>query len=76
MQKGGGNMVDSLKLKSRLVEIGLTQAELAKFLGLSAPTVSQKINKLRPMNLEEAEKICEHLKIPEKDFSKYFFNAS
>ena len=69
-------MVNSLKLKSRLVEIGLTQTELAKFLGLSAPTVSQKINNLRPMNLEEAEKIFKHLKISDKDFSKYFFTAS
>ncbi len=52
-------MVNSLKLKSRLVEIGITQNELAKNLGLSAPTISQKINNLRPMNLEEAEKIFE-----------------
>ncbi len=69
-------MVNSLKLKSRLVEIGITQNELAKNLGLSAPTISQKINNLRPMNLEEAEKICEYLKIKDKDFSKYFFTAS
>lgn len=66
-------MVNSLKLKGKLVEKGHTQLDLANFLNLSAPTVSQKLNNVRPISLNEAEKICEFLKIPNSDFHKYFF---
>ena len=66
-------MVNSLKIKERLNELGFTQFQLAKYLGVSPPTVSHKINNIRPINLEEAEKICKFLKIADIDFGKYFF---
>ena len=50
-------MINSNKIKGRIVEMGFTQKDVAKRLKLSAPTVSQKINNLRPMELKEAEEL-------------------
>ena len=66
-------MLNSKKIKGRMVELGVTQKDIAKSIGKAAPTVSQKINNLRPMDLEEAEKIAEILKIPTGEFGIYFF---
>lgn len=66
-------MVNSNKLKGRLTELGLTQKSLSEYLGLSQPTVNQKINNIRPMDLNEAEKIAELLKISAEEFQIYFF---
>lgn len=66
-------MVCSAKIKGRMVELGLTQATIAKELGLAQPTINQKINNIRPMDLEEAEKLSEILKISKEEFGLYFF---
>lgn len=66
-------MINTLKIKGRMVELGITQKDLAKELGIATPTVSQKINNARSMKLEEAEKISVLLKINETQFSRYFF---
>lgn len=66
-------MVNSNKLKGRLTELGLTQKSLSEYLGLSQPTINQKINNIRPMDLNEAEKIAELLKISAEEFQIYFF---
>ncbi len=66
-------MLNSKKIKGRMVELGVTQKDIAKSIGKAAPTVSQKINNLRPMDLEEAEKIAEILKISTGEFGIYFF---
>lgn len=66
-------MVNSNKLKGRIVEKGMTQADVAKALGIATPTVSQKINNVRAMYLQEAFKIAELLDIPDKQFKEYFF---
>lgn len=66
-------MINSNKLKGRIVEKGMTQKDVAKALGLAVPTVSQKINNVRSMNLYEAFKIAELLDIPDKQFREYFF---
>lgn len=51
----------------------ITQNDVAKTLGIAQPTANQKINNVRPMNLEEAEKLCELLEIPDFEFRTYFF---
>lgn len=66
-------MINSAKIKGLLKEYGLTQADVAIVLGISQPTVNQKINNLRPMHLEEAEKIAKLLHISACDFTAYFF---
>ena len=44
-------MVNSRKIKGRLVELGLTQKDVAEKIGVAQPTVNQKINNIRPMDL-------------------------
>ncbi len=68
-------MINSNKIKGRMVELGVTQKDVAQHLGIAAPTVSQKINNIRPMDLTEAEKMAQMLKIPEEEFGEYFFSA-
>lgn len=66
-------MINTNKVKGRMAELQLTQKDVASALGLSQPTVNQKINNIRPMDLNEAEKLSDLLKIPPEDFSIYFF---
>ena len=56
-------LINTLKIKGRIVELGLTQKDLAEELGIAEPTISQKINNVRPMGLCEAEKIAILLEI-------------
>ena len=65
--------MDTLKIKAKIVENGLTQKDVAKALSIAEPTVSQKINNIRPTNLNEAKKLMDLLKISEEEFPKYFF---
>lgn len=66
-------MINSDKLKGRMTEKRITQARLAEKLGIRACTINQKINNVRALNLDEAEKICEILEIPADEFGEYFF---
>ncbi len=66
-------MVNSDKIKGRMRERAITQADVAKYLGLAQPTVNQKINNVRPFDLNEAEKLAELLQINSGDFGEYFF---
>lgn len=66
-------MVNSRKIKGRLVELGLTQKDVAEKIGVAQPTVNQKINNIRPMDLQEAEAIADLLKINPGEFVEYFF---
>lgn len=66
-------MPDTNKIKARMAELGMTQADLAGKLGIATPTMCQKINNLRPFTLEEAEIVADALKISNQDFGTYFF---
>jgi len=66
-------MVNSNKLKGLIKEKQLTQADVARYLGLATPTVSQKLNNIRPFDLTEAEKLSELLGIDSGEFGTYFF---
>ena len=68
-------MINSNKIKGRMKELEILQADVAKELGLAEATVSQKINGKRPMDLDEAYKLAEMLKIGDPDFGTYFFSA-
>lgn len=70
----GGRIDDKFKkIKGRLVELGMTQKDISSYLGISQPTVNQKINNIRPMGLDEAEKIADLLQISSEEFKEYFF---
>ncbi len=66
-------MINTLKVKAKMVEYGKTQKDIGEALGIATATVSQKINNVRPMDLAEAEKLCEILQINPDQFGEYFF---
>lgn len=66
-------MLSSEKLKARMKEKGITQKQIADVLGVAPPTVSQKLNGIRPMDLNEAKTIADKLEIDSADFGVYFF---
>jgi len=66
-------MVNTNKIRGRIVELGMTNKDIAYALELALPTVSQKINNVRPMSLDEAEKIGKLLGIKSEEFTTYFF---
>ena len=73
LKKGGIHLVNTRKIKGRIVEVGLTQRDLARVLELSQPTVSQKISNIRAMSVREAFIIADILRIPDSEFREYFF---
>ena len=66
-------MLNVIKIRERMAERGITQKDVARTLGIAAPTVSQKLNRIRPMDLDEAEKLAKLLEIDDSQFGKYFF---
>ncbi|MCD8030387.1 MAG: helix-turn-helix domain-containing protein [Bacteroides sp.] len=56
-------------------ELELTQTKVAADMNIAQPTLSQKINNARPMDLEEAEKLQIILEIPDNEFKSYFFTT-
>lgn len=69
-------MVNTLKVKARMVEFGFTQQDVAKALKLASSTVSQKLNNVRPMYLKEADILADMLKIDTMQFGEYFFTSN
>ena len=67
-------MINSNKIKGRMAELGITQKDVAITLNIAPPTVSQKINNVRPMDLDEAEALAKMLKIQPGEFGVYFFS--
>lgn len=61
------------KLKGLMKELNITQADVAKELDIAQPTANQKINNVRPFDLDEAEKLANMLHIEAGDFGTYFF---
>ena len=66
-------MVNTNKLKGRMKELEITQADVAKGLGIAQPTANQKLNNIRSFDLEEAEKLYAMLHIEAGEFGTYFF---
>ena len=69
-------MINTLKIKGRMMEYGLTQKDVARALEIATPTVSQKINNIRPMNLKEADALASLLKIPTEKIGEFFFSQN
>ncbi len=67
-------MVNTAKLKLQMKKLNITQADVAKCLGIAQPTANQKINNVRPFYLDEAEKLSKFLNIDSNDFAYYFFS--
>lgn len=67
------DLINTGKVKGRLAELGLTQKDVAIALEIAQPTANQKINNIRPMDLNEAEKLAGLLHLEPNDFQLYFF---
>ena len=66
-------MLNVDKVRGRLAELRLTQKDVANALGIAAATASQKLNRVRPMDLDEAEKLATLLQLDASQFGEYFF---
>lgn len=66
-------MLNVDKVRGRLAELRLTQKDVAKALGIAPATASQKLNRVRPMDLDEAEKLACLLQLDDNQFGDYFF---
>jgi len=66
-------MVNSLKIKGKIVEQDTTISKLAAEMGLSAYSLGQKIGGKSIMTLDEADKLQSLLNIPDCEFKSYFF---
>lgn len=56
-----------------MAECGLTQKDVALCLHIAPATVSQKINGVRPLHLDEAENLANILRIDSNAVGAYFF---
>ncbi len=66
-------MLNVQKVKGRMAEMGLNQGDVAKALGVAQATANQKLNRVRPMSLEEANKLAKLLNLDDSQFGLYFF---
>lgn len=66
-------MTDTNLLKAKIIENGLTQKKMAELLKISLQSFNYKINNKREFTVSEIVKICDLLKIKNKD--TYFFAA-
>ena len=66
-------MLNVDKIRGRMAERRITQQDVARALDLAPATVSQKLSRVRPMNLDEAEKLATLLGITDAEFGEFFF---
>lgn len=66
-------MVNTSKIKARIVERNTTIGKLASEMGLSAYSLGRKIGGRSVMTLDEADKLQHLLSISDNDFKSYFY---
>lgn len=65
-------MVNTAKIKGRIVEKGKTIQAIAPKIPCSPYTLGQKIANETPINLEEVMVLCDELDIKEEEFAEFF----
>lgn len=65
-------MVNTAKVKGRIVEMGKTIQSIAPKIPCSPYTLGQKIANETPINLEEIIALCDELHIKEDEFAEFF----
>lgn len=68
-------MINERKIKGRMVEMGLTQKDVADkdVWNCALPTVSQKLSGVRPIYLDEANALAKLLKLTELEYYEFFY---
>lgn len=61
------------KLRGRMCEMGITQAVLAKEIGINESTLSAKLNGKAYFSTVEIDKICQILNIENGEIGAYFY---
>lgn len=56
-------MIDTRKVRARMIMLGLTQPAVAKAMGINVATFNQKLNNNRRMYIDEFFKLCEILEL-------------
>ena len=64
---------DYSKLLGRIKEKGFTQMALAKLIGITAGSMSEKLNNLAHFKQREITAMCNVLDIPNAEIGAYFF---
>lgn len=73
-QKNGGDLMDNLKLKGKIVEKGLSQTVLAEKMGLSIQSFNGKLNGRYSFTIPEAMLLIELLSL--ENPAEIFFNQN
>lgn len=68
-------MINTKKLRGKIIEHGLTYAKAADILGISGCTFGKKMRNEAQMTLDEAEILMRLLKIPKDEFMDYFYEG-
>lgn len=66
-------MFNANKVRGKLAEMQLNQKDVAKVWNCSLPTVSQKLNGLRPLFLDEAVSLANLLELTDQEKVDIFF---
>lgn len=67
-------MINTSKLRAKMIENGFTYQTLAEILGLSACSLSRKIRNISDATLPETAQIMDILSIPKSEIVNYFFS--
>jgi DNA-binding XRE family transcriptional regulator len=67
-------MYDYSKLKGKIRELGITQNEYAKAIGITEQTLNLRLKNKRPFKQDEIEKTMLLFNEPLKNVQIYFFN--
>ena len=62
------------RLRIRMIEMEITQSELARQTGLSAAAMSARMNGKQPFRADEMQAIGQILRIPPEEYHLYFFD--
>lgn len=68
-------LVDSKRIRARMIMLGLRNRDLAKVWGCTEQTVSQKLNGTRPLSLDEANKLAQLLKLSDVEYYVFLFKS-
>lgn len=66
-------MVNTRKLRGKIIEKGFTYAAISDLLGISSCTFGKKMRNISEMTIAEAEQIISILNIPAQDALECFF---
>ena len=70
-------MLNTNKVKGKLAELGLKQKDIAQkdVWNCAVSTVSQKLNRVRPITLAEAEALAKLLQLNSEEYYEIFFTS-